>query len=71
MTEEPNFVLDEQKPSIKLTKNTKGYGWEIKIIGLDVDELERINNEMKKRFLIQTFPNIDKGKDDYMEGIDD
>jgi hypothetical protein len=43
----PSFEL---KDSIKLTKNTKGYQWEIKLISTDLDELERINTELIKRF---------------------
>lgn len=39
-----------QNPSLKLIKNTKGYNWEIKLMNLDVDELERLNKEMIKRF---------------------
>ena len=39
-----------QTESIKLTKNSRGYGWDIKILSLDIDALEKINNEMKKRF---------------------
>ena len=40
----------ELSPSIKLTKNTKGYGWEIRILSTDVNEIEKIDNEMKERF---------------------
>ena len=36
--------------SIKLFKNTKGYNWEIKIIGLDIDKLTKIDSELHKRF---------------------
>jgi hypothetical protein len=43
-----NFL---QSNSIKLTKNTKGYFWEIKVLDLDIDKLEKLNNEMKKRFI--------------------
>ena len=37
-------------PKLKLTHNSRGYGWEIVILSNDVDELERINEEMLKRF---------------------
>jgi hypothetical protein len=38
---------------IKLSKGMKGaYSWEIKINTLDIDELERLNKEMLKRFSI-------------------
>ena len=36
---------------IKLSKGMKGvYSWELKINTLDIDELERLNKEMLKRF---------------------
>jgi hypothetical protein len=40
----------EQKEGIKLIKNSKGYNWEIKILSLDIDQLENLNKEMEKRF---------------------
>ena len=43
----PRFEL---KPSIKLSKMSKGYNWEIRLINLDIDELERLNTDMMKRF---------------------
>ena len=48
-TGEKSFII-EQKDSIKLTKNTKGYGWEIKILSLDVDKLTEIDNKLKEKF---------------------
>ena len=35
---------------VKLIKNTRGYNWEIKILSLDIDEVEKINNELIQRF---------------------
>ena len=41
----------EQKQSIKLIKTSKNtYNWELKILDLNVNELEKLNNEMLKRF---------------------
>lgn len=40
----------ELKDSIKLMKMSRGYNWEIKIISLDIDALEKLNNEMIERF---------------------
>ena len=45
----------KQEETIKLTKNTKGYGWDIKIFKTDgddkwLDRLEEINNELVNRF---------------------
>ena len=51
LAEDENLLMGiEQKESIKLTKNTKGYNWEIKLLSLDIDALEKLNNEMIKRF---------------------
>ena len=40
--------------SIKLIKNTKGYGWELRVIGLDIAKLEKLNNEMIDKFGSET-----------------
>ena len=45
-----NDIAVEQKESIKLIKNSRGMNWEIRLLSLDLDELERLNNEMIKRF---------------------
>ena len=48
--------IPEQKESIKITKNTKGFSWEFKIFIENKNELEAldkceaINNELKRRF---------------------
>lgn len=46
-TETPQILQSE---SIKLIKNSKGYTWEIKLIDINLDRLEELNNEMKRRF---------------------
>jgi len=40
----------EQKESIKLIKNTKGYNWEIRLLEINIDRLEQLNNEMISKF---------------------
>ena len=47
----------ESKASIKLTKNSKGYNWDIKVTqeeGMTMDdvlkEVERMDMELRKRF---------------------
>jgi hypothetical protein len=40
----------EQKESIKLIKNTKGYNWEIKLLEINPERLEEINNLMISKF---------------------
>ena len=43
-------VQVDQKESVKLVKNSKGYTWEIRLLSIDLDKLEHINNDMKIRF---------------------
>lgn len=40
----------EQKESLKLIKNTKGYNWEIKILEINPQRIEEINNLMISKF---------------------
>jgi hypothetical protein len=40
----------EQKESIKLIKNTKGFQWEVKILEINVDRLVQINKELELKF---------------------
>ena len=47
---EAEQVQIEQRESIKLIKNSKGYNWEIKILTLDVDYLKKKDEEMRKEF---------------------
>jgi hypothetical protein len=49
MTE--NLPIIQQQPYIELTKNAKGnYQWVIKILSLDINELEKINMELENKF---------------------
>lgn len=47
-------IIVEQKASIKLVKNTKGYGWEIKAVGNTMEEIladiESTNDVLKTRY---------------------
>lgn len=36
--------------SIRLTKNSKGINWEIKLLSLDIGKLEILNNQMIEKF---------------------
>jgi hypothetical protein len=45
-----NVRVEEDKESLKLYKNSKGYNWEIKILGLDVKKLVELNREMETQF---------------------
>ena len=40
----------QQSESIKLSKMSKGYNWEIKLLEIDLDRLEKLNNDMVERF---------------------
>ena len=66
MVEENGSIINqsiiEQKESIKLMKMSKGYNWEIKLLPVnvsigktDVDRLEELNNEIKKRFMKEDY----------------
>lgn len=35
-----------QTPSIKITKNTKGYNFEFKILSSDIAEMDKIHNQI-------------------------
>ena len=47
-----NIEINEQKPSIKLVKNSLGYGWEIKLYKEEgkslIEEMKKINNKLLK-----------------------
>ena len=36
--------------SIKLSKLSKSYNWEIKILGIDIERLIKLNNRMQQEF---------------------
>ncbi len=45
--------IDNTKPYIKLIKNSKGYNWEIKILGADsstVEQLALIDADLASRY---------------------
>ena len=42
--------LRKDTESVKLYKNSRGYNWEIKLLEVNIDRLETINDEMKARF---------------------
>ena len=45
LTEEAqNFIEVEQKESLKIIKNTKGYNYEYKLLGTVEEQILRINN---------------------------
>ena len=45
-----NLPEIEQKESLKLIKNSRGYNWEIRLLELNPDRLEEINNIMITKF---------------------
>lgn len=51
ITEEgTNNKLETTTESLKLIKNTKGYNWEIKILSVDIERLEKLNQTMMEKF---------------------
>lgn len=50
LQEEHTLKLDPELESVKLYKNSKGYNWEIKIIGIDLVKLKKINDEMIREY---------------------
>lgn len=40
----------EQKESIKLSKMSKGYNWEIKLLEINLKRLDEINQEMVNKY---------------------
>jgi len=50
----PDFDTGKQTSSAKLIKNSRGYGWEIKIYDDDIDEIMKktqvLNEQFKARF---------------------
>ena len=53
MEDTPVFPV-EQPSSIKLTKNSKGYAWEIKVYDLDhtniIGKVEKLNTELLLKY---------------------
>lgn len=47
--QEPGMDEITQNPSIKIIKNTKGYNYEYKILSNDVEEMDRLHNEIAER----------------------
>ena len=46
---EGSDIQINQKESVKLTKNSRGYGWEIKLLSDDIEkEIERLDKINKK-----------------------
>ena len=47
----PDEEVHEQQDSIKLTKNTKGYNWEVKCYGDDVfDKVIKLEEKMMEKY---------------------
>jgi hypothetical protein len=42
----------EQKPSIKIIRNTKGYNYEVRVLNLDVAGLKKVTDEIEKTYNI-------------------
>ncbi len=44
-----DMPIIEQKESIKIEKNTKGYNFKFNILSLDVEELDRVHNAIVEK----------------------
>lgn len=40
----------QEKEGLKLTRNSKGYNWEIKLTEINIERIDKINEDMKARF---------------------
>jgi len=43
-----NIIRDSE--SIKLTKNSRGYSWEVKLLEIDLDRLRKLNQQMEEEY---------------------
>lgn len=43
-------IAVEQKESIKLIRNSRGYNWEIRVLDLDIERLKKIDNELQEQW---------------------
>lgn len=52
--EPTNFIAPEQKEQLKLMKMSKGYNWEIKLVGdinhVQLNRLDEINEQMRAKY---------------------
>jgi hypothetical protein len=45
-----NLKIIKQEDSIKLSKMSKGYQWEIKLVGTDIERLKKLNKQMEEEY---------------------
>lgn len=43
-------ITEDISQYIKLTRNSRGYTWEIKVYGLAIEKLEELNNKLLEKF---------------------
>ena len=58
MEDNENPIIQEQRESVKLIRNSKGFNWEIKLILTDNDDadlkrLDKFNIELTRRYGIK------------------
>ena len=39
-----------QKESLRLMRHSKGYSWDIRLLEINIERMDKINNEMLKRY---------------------
>lgn len=59
--EETKYIIKPEQ-SIELTKNSRGYNWKIKLLSHDIDKLEKLDNEMIKKFGKKTLTKLEEEK---------
>lgn len=47
---EEKIIQNIMTQGLKLTKTTRGFTWEIRIKELDPEKIEKLNEQMEKRF---------------------
>ena len=46
-------ITEDVTQYLKLTRNSKGYNWEIKVNVLDIEKLTKLNQELLEQFGVQ------------------
>lgn len=49
-TGSPQIIIPQQQESIEVTRNTKGYNWTIKMLGIDLVRLKEKTDLLNKMY---------------------
>jgi hypothetical protein len=39
-----------QQETVEVSRNSKGYVWSVKLIGIDLDRLQKLTDELNRRY---------------------